>query len=259
MKYLKIYKETIRNSIAEVAAYRVDFLLSSLVTIISNVVFPLVTILIYSSGASFEGWSMYEVLLVQSIFTMANGIASMVFYGVVGETMHRVADGTLELLLVKPVNCLFFLIATRFNIVSFGVVLGGAALFGMSAYSLNCITPVGIAISLVLFIFGLCVMFGFRVLMAATSFIWVANSRIPEMYDSVSRLGNYPQTIYPKWIVGLTSFVVPVATVGFFPACALLGRLESWMLFSIIPCIIFMVVSVLIYHYMVRLYEGVGG
>ncbi len=259
MKYLRIYKETIRNCIAQTAAYRANFLLGTIVTILSNIVFPLITLLIYRSGASFEGWTMYEVLLIQSIFSVANGIAGMMFSGIVWSTMNYVAEGTLEIVLIKPVNCLFYLLATDFNISDFGVVLGGTVIFGISVAHIGPITPVNILFCIVLFIFGLSVMLGMMLLMAATSFKWVSNSRIPEMYQSVANLGNYPQSIFPKWIIAISSFIMPVAMVGFFPAAALLGRLEPWMYITIIPCILFLLFGIGIYQYMVRLYEGVGG
>jgi len=102
-------------------------------------------------------------------------------------------------------------------------------------------------------------MLGVMLLMAATSFKWVSNSRIPELFQSVSNMGYYPQTIFPKAIVAFTSFIMPVAMVGFFPACALLGRMEPWMYITIIPCVLFLVFGIAVYQYMVRLYEGVGG
>lgn len=258
-KYLRIYKETIRNSIATASAYRANFILNNFVSLLGNIVFPLVTILIYNSGASFKEWSMYEVLLIQSIFSISNGISNMLFSPIVWSTMHHVAEGTLEIILIKPVNCLFFLLASEISICDFGVVIGGIVIFSISIVNIGGITIINWLISLMLFIFGLCVMLGIMLFMAATSFKWVSNSRIPEMYQSVSNLGNYPQSIFPKWIVGLTSFIMPVAMVGFFPAAALLSRLEPWMYLSIIPCVLFLLAGILLYHYMVRLYEGVGG
>lgn len=258
-KYLQIYKETVKNCIAQTATYRANFILGTVVTILSNIVFPLITLLIYRSGASFEGWTMYEVLLIQSIFSIANGIAGMMFSGVVWSTMNYVADGTLEIVLIKPVNCLFYLLATNFNVSDFGMVLGGAVIFGVAIAHTGSITLVNAVLGFLLFLFGLCVMLGVMLLMAATSFKWVSNSRIPEMYESVANLGNYPQNIFPKWIIALTSFVMPVAMVGFFPAAALLNRMEPWMYITIVPCILFLLFGIGIYQYMVKLYEGVGG
>lgn len=259
IKYLKIYKETIKNCISQTAAYRANFILATIVTILSNIVFPLVTLLIYQSGASFEDWSMYEVLLIQSIFCISNGVSGMLFSGIVWSTMHHVSEGTLEIILIKPVNCLFYLLATNFNISDFGMVLGGVVIMGIAVAHIGTITVTGVLLCLILFVFGVSVMLGVILLMAATSFKWVSNSRIPEMYESVANLGNYPQNIFPKWIIGLTSFIMPVAMVGFFPASALLGRMEPWMYLTILPCILFLLFGIGIYQYMVRLYEGVGG
>jgi ABC-2 type transport system permease protein len=47
--------------------------------------------------------------------------------------------------------------------------------------------------------------------------------------------------------------------IGFFPASALLGRLETSALFAVVPCVLFMLFGIWLYQYMVKLYEGVGG
>lgn len=103
-KYFLIYKESIRVSIASATTYRANFILHSIITLLGNIVFPLVTLLIYGSGASFDGWTMYEVLLIQSIFTMSTGISNMFFGGMVWNTMGHVQAGTLETVLIKPVD-----------------------------------------------------------------------------------------------------------------------------------------------------------
>ena len=99
----------------------------------------------------------------------------------------------------------------------------------------------------------------FRSIMAATSFKWVGNSRIPEIFDSIMTFGKYPITIFPQTIRGITTFVVPVSMIGFYPASALLGRLDYTVLFAVIPCLLFMLFGIRLYQYMVKLYEGVGG
>lgn len=258
-KYLIIYKESIRIAFASAATYRANFTLESIITILSNIIFPLVTLLIYGSGASFKGWTLYEVLLIQSIFTMSTGISSMFFDGIVGNTMGHVQDGTLEIILIKPANCLFFLLASTFNISSIGVVMGGGIVFAIALVHIATPTAIMWLQCIVMFLVGILVMLGMELMMAATSFKWVANSRIPEMYESIAKFGNYPQSIFPKGIVAFTSFIMPVSMIGFFPASALLGRTEWWMFFSIIPCIIFMTAGIKLYEHMVKLYEGVGG
>ena len=102
-------------------------------------------------------------------------------------------------------------------------------------------------------------MTGFQMIMAATSFKWVGNSRLPDILDSILSFGKYPISIFPRAIKMLTSYIIPVAMIGFYPASALLGRLDPIVLFSVIPCLLFMFFGIWMYRHMVRLYEGVGG
>jgi ABC-2 type transport system permease protein len=102
-------------------------------------------------------------------------------------------------------------------------------------------------------------MAGMNMLMAATSFKWVGNSRIPEIFDSLMNFGKYPLTIFPSVVRGLATFVIPVGMIAFYPANALLGNWEWVTLLISVPCVLFMFFGIWAYRRMVRIYEGVGG
>jgi len=106
---------------------------------------------------------------------------------------------------------------------------------------------------------GFAVMAGINLIMAATSFKWVGNSRIPEIFNSILAFGQYPVSILPKAIKGIVTFIIPVAMIGFYPASALLGRMDAIFLIAVVPCFLFLYIGVMMYLYMIRLYEGVGG
>ena len=258
-RYLTIYAECIKTAIARELTYRLNFLLSLFITLGFNILFPLVTILIYRAGASFPGWDFYEVLLMQSVFTMSNGLACIMFSGVLWTTMQHIREGSFEIVLLRPVNPLLFLIVTNFDAGSAGLIIGGAALFGFSVSQTGIVSIAVIPQFLLLFAAGFAVMAGMQMIMAATSFKWVGNSRIPEIFDSIMTFGKYPVTIFPKAVQVIAAFVIPVAMIGFFPASALLGRLDPIALIAVVPCVLFMLFGFWLYQYMVRLYEGVGG
>lgn len=258
-KYLNIYKACIRVSFATASTYRVNFLLNTSIMLFSNILFPIVTLLIYGSGAGFPDWSFYEVLLIQSIFILSTGIANMFFNGVLYMTMRNVVDGTLEIVLIKPVDMLFFLLASTFEIESIGLLAGGGIVFAIAVSHVEAINMWVWLQFLLLFFVGNLVMLGIALMMAATSFKWVGNSRIPEIFDSVKAFGKYPQSIFPKAVTGFTSFIFPVAMIGFFPASVLLGKATQAMFVAVLPCIAFAVAGVLVYKHMVRRYEGAGG
>ena len=241
------------------STYRLNFFLNCIIMLLGDILFPLITLLIYGSGAGFEGWTVYEVLLIQSVFTMSMAIADMTFHGILWATMGHVREGNLEMVLILPVDTMFILMARTFSIDAVGLFLGGltifiVALFHVAAPTLFMWLQFG-----ALFLVGLFVMMGIALLMAATSFRWVGNSRIPEIFDSIRSFGKYPQSVFPKALVMVTSLVVPVAMIGYFPATALLGQGELTMLLIVIPCVIFLAVGIVLYRFMVRLYQGVGG
>lgn len=259
MKYIRVYFVCVRTAFAQAAAYRADFILGSFITLLSNILFPLVTILIYANGAEFPGWNMWEVLLIQSIYSMACGISSMVLGSVVWVTMDHIRGGSFETVLLKPISPLFFIMASNFDVQSMGLFLGGLIMTCIAAAHTGIAGLGAVICFLLLFLAGLMVLCGMNLLMAAISFKWVGNSRIPEIFDSISSFGKYPLTIFPKTVQIISALVIPVAVIGFFPASALLGRLEWTAFLSLIPCVLFLNFGIWIYNKMIRLYEGVGG
>lgn len=258
-RFFAIYKTCIEISVARELTYRLNFVLSLLITLGFNILFPLVTILIYRSGASFPGWDFYEVLLMQSVFTISNGLASIMFSGVLWTTMQHIREGSFEIVLLRPINPLFFLIATNFDPGSAGLIVGGGVLFAFSLAHTGIVSITAIPQFLLLFAAGFAVMAGIQMIMAATSFKWVGNSRIPEIFNSILDFGKYPLIIFPNVIQSIAVFIIPVGMIGFFPASVLLGRFDPIMLFAVIPCVLFLFFGIWIYQFMVKLYEGVGG
>lgn len=256
---IKIYIICVKTSLSRITAYRVNFILGVFITLFGNLAFPLVTVLIYNAGASFPGWGFHEVLLMQSIFTVSGGISGMLLDGVLWETMGHIREGTFEVVLLKPVSPLFYLISSNFEPESIGVILGGIAIFIYAVSVTGIASLFSVLAFIVFFIAGLAVMAGFSLFMAAASFKWVANSRLPEIFDSLKSFGKYPINIFPTALRSVITYIIPVGMIGFFPAEALLGEPEPAAFVMVLPCVVFMFIGVFVYRYMIKLYSGVGG
>ncbi len=258
-RYLHIYKECIKVAFTTASTYRLNFFLNSVIMVLGDILFPLVTLLIYGSGAGFEGWTVYEVLLIQSVFTMSMAIADMSFHGIMWATMGAVREGNFEMVLLMPVDTMFLLMARSFSVDAIGLFLGGAAIFIIALMHLAVPSLIMWLQFGSMFLIGLMVMLGIALMMAATSFKWVGNSRIPEIFDSLRSFGKYPQSIFPKTILIISAFLIPVAMIGFFPAAALMGRGNYIMFIAILPSVVFLILGITLYRFMVRMYQGVGG
>lgn len=256
---LRIFKQMAKISISSAFAYRVNFFFNISIGILSNLLAPLVTILIYNAGASFPEWTFYEALLIQAVFMLTIGFCSPLFYGMVWVTMGHIRDGSYDVLMIKPGSIIVLSIANSFEPENIGVFLGGLGMFIYALLNLPPTSFINWFQFLLFFISAVALNLGFVLIMSATCFKWVGNSRIFEMYDSLTTFGRYPGTIFSKILIFITSFVLPVAVLGFIPASALLGRNNLSMLFAIIPCFLFTILGVFIFKHMIYKYQSAGG
>ena len=216
-RYLTVYRECVKVAFASASTYRLNFLLNCTIMLLGDIIFPLITVLIYGSGAGFKGWTVYEVLLIQSIFTMSTAIADMTFHGVMWVTMDMVRNGNMEMVLILPIDTMFILMARTFSFEGIGLFIGGLTIFMVALFNISAPSILMWLQFIALFIIGVLVMLGIALIMAAISFKWIGNSRIPEIFGSIRSFGKYPQSIFPKSVVFATSILIPVAMIAYYP------------------------------------------
>lgn len=257
--YVRSFLESLRVALAQATAYRAKFALSSIIMFVGNIAFPFATLLIYGSGAGFPGWDFWQVLLIQGLYTVSNGFAQIFFQGIFWTTNFAIREGSFEKYLLKPVRPLFAIMLDSVRFESVGMVAGGGIMAALAIGNIEIVSAPSALACAALFAGGLFVLFGITAIMAATSFKWVGNSRIPEIFDSVLNFGKYPLDIFPTGARAVATFVVPVAMIGFYPASALLGRATPIHFLALVPCVLFMAAGTALYGAMVHLYESAGG
>lgn len=180
---LGVYLQGMKTALASRMAYRGDFIMSMFIMMIVEFAGPVITMIIYGNGASFPGWSQYEVLLLQGIFLLSRGISFPFFMGIVWNTIGRVKEGTLDLLLIKPRSILLMSVVTAFDSEDLGKLIGGILVF---RYALKKLPPQPLShwISFfLLFLFSLILMFALALFMAGLGIVWVGNYRIYDIFD----------------------------------------------------------------------------
>jgi len=249
----------LRTKMAEQMAYRSHFFLSILLLVAGDLLVPMVTLLVYRSGATFPGWSLHEALLIQGVFGIAKGIAFPIFFGMVGSTLTLVREGTFDLLLLKPRPALFMTMLNGLELEDFGRLLSGAVLFGYALSGLPAPTMIGWLQFIGLFLASLAVLCAFSLLLSGLLFRWVGSSRVYDIFDSVTSFGMYPGTIYAKSFQQLMTYVIPVGIIAFVPASALLGRAGWEAAGAAVAAMLFLGTGIVYWHRMLRGYTSAGG
>ena len=257
---MQVYRCYMRISFSSAAAYRADFFFSLFISLLSHLLVPLLTALIYMNGASIPGWTFAEALTVQAVFMLCAGVCAPLFGSMVWIAMQHIREGTYDLILLKPGPAAFLTASAAFNVGDAGMLLGGLAMFVFALFRLPDLPGSAEFLRFgLLFLAGLCMNLGCILLMTATAFKWVGNGRIYEIYDAITMFGRYPAAVFPRALQGLSAYLVPVAMMGYFPAAAVMGRADPRMYFACLPCGLFLLAGCFAFNRMIRAYQSAGG
>lgn len=259
MNAFKIHLQGIKAALSTRMAYRFDFILSMLIMLLVELVAPLITLLIYNSGSSIPGYTIYQALLIQGVFLLSRGVSFPFFFGMVSNTIMRVQQGTLDLLLIKPRSALRMLIVTGFDAEDLGKLIGGIILFSVALIHLPAPSLAQWLEFSLLFILAIAFMFGIAMLLSGIGIVWVGNYRVYDIFFTVTNFGNYPTSIFSKPVQIFTAAVLPIGMLGFFPASVLLGKPGPFMIYSCVSVVVFLMLSFLFFNLTLRKYSSTGG
>lgn len=241
MRYGKLLARFWGSALAAELEYRGNFALAAIaaVAMLCGSIFSLS--LLYQGGYRPGGWKFDEALLVLGAFTILEGFSNTFLGPNLNRIVEQVQKGTLDFVLLKPVDSQFWL-STRFfspwglpNLL-FGLGIwayaGGRLGMGLSDYLLG-LGLLGVA-SLLLY--------SLWFILASTSIWFVKIYNVTEVLRGLLEAGRYPIGAYPALYRFFFTFVVPVAFLTTVPAEASLGRLEPKTLLVALGIALFMFV-----------------
>ncbi len=180
--------------------------------------------IVYGHRDSVQGWELPEALLVLSFFLALSGVQHALFEPNLGDAVEAIRAGSLDLLLMKPVDSQLLVSLRRvdptalWNFISAGAV----GLFALS--SLGWPTFLDATLAAALFGAGVAAMYGLWLLAICASFIFVRVDNLRFLLWSASDAGRWPIDVFGGWVRFVLTAVVPVALITSFPAQALVGR-----------------------------------
>ena len=173
-----------------------------------------------------NGWELYEVILLYNMNIFSYGLAQLFFYAPLRELTYMVRDGSFDGILIRPMNPLLLLLASRQMYIGFlGDILVGAVVFSV------CLPMLDIQWTFLKILYLVGVMLGASLIHTAVIMItcsisfWVVQSlAVRDIFiRGIRRFVDYPISIYHRSIQVLMTFVVPFAFVNFYPVQYLLG------------------------------------
>jgi ABC-2 type transport system permease protein len=229
MRYLRLLWTYLRVGAMGELAYRANFLVQLVESIIELGTAVAGLAVIFSYTRTLGGWTPDEVLALVGIFFMVGGAIRLVIQPSMQRLVESVRDGSFDFTLAKPEDAQAISSVQSVDVwkladVGLGIVVLGVALARMGAR----FGAGGALAFLASLAAGGVIVYSFWILLAATAFWFVRVENILVVFQSVYEAGRWPVSIYPGWLrFGLT-FIVPVAFAVTVPAEALTRRLSWW-------------------------------
>jgi ABC-2 type transport system permease protein len=262
---LHLYLRYLDISLRSQMQYRTSFVFQALGHfMITGLEFVAIAAMFQRFG-QINSWTLEQMGLFYGIISVAFAIAEAVPRGF-DIFPSLIKNGDFDRILLRPRSEAFQILGQGFQLMRIGRFTQGLFVLVWAAQRLDMSwVPSNIALLLFAILGGTCLFSGLFVLQAALCF-WTTESL--EIVNCTTYGGveaaQFPITIYRPWFRAIFTFVIPLATINYFPAHAILDlpetlgstRLMQWI--SPLAGVIFLFVSLRLWRFGVRHYTSTG-
>jgi len=214
---LRALKRFWLTSLASEMEYRANFVTSTLNSLGQLAGTILTVNVLYSKNYQFQGWDRNAAYIVVALFTLLDGVTSSALSPNLSRIVSHVQRGTLDFVLLKPLDTQFQLSTRNLTPWGFPNILFALGLLayagprvGMPWYG-YVLGVVSVALS-VLILYALW-------FMVATTTIWFTKVwNATEVLRSFVEAGKYPMSAYHPALRLFFTFILPVAFLTTIPA-----------------------------------------
>ncbi len=257
-RYLSLWKVFVANSLALELEYRAAFI-GQIVIAITQTAWQLVAIWVFFVHRDHLGtWTMWEAVIVLGLYIFFDGTIEMFFRPNLERIVEHVRLGTMDFILLKPIDSQFLATTRHIHFRHVGDVVAGLGVAVYALWRLN-VEPrlMSIAAFIVLLFAGGIILYSLLLVLVTFSFWFVNVTNAIELIWSVYEAGRFPIDIYPQGIRWVLTFVIPIAFITTVPAEALLGRISPRSALTAMMMAVFsLIVSSLFWRYATKHYTS---
>jgi ABC-2 type transport system permease protein len=222
----------------------------------------LFTKLIYFNTNAVAGWSEAEMFMLIGTFSTLRGFTDTLFYRNLSDLPEQMRLGTMDFVLLKPVNSQFYMSLRYVAIDNIGQF---AAAIGMLAYGLSqlhqSITVPGVLAYLFLLACAVLLFYSISTLAMTLSFWLIRVENLFVALDTVYSMGRTPIDVFRAFgpvAPFILTYILPIAFFAAMPVKALFGRLPlaDVMLGGAAISAFFFACSVMFWRYATRSYAS---
>lgn len=233
--HLRLIQTFIAASAQEEVAYRANFLIGLLHSLLNFGTGWLGLGIVFAQVETVHGWNYASALGVLGVFFVMSALRDLV----IGPSLDALAGmdgevwrGAFDFTLLRPVQTQFLVSVRRWRLFALFDLLLGMGVLGTAVAQFDLVLSWSqVAAFFVTMTSGLLVLYA--ILLAASSLVfWHPGLMLTWIFSSVFQMARYPIGVYPGWLRLLLTWVVPVGLITTIPAQALSADLPPVLLLS---------------------------
>jgi ABC-2 type transport system permease protein len=260
MRYLRLIRSYITVAVQNVLAYRLDFWISLLYSMVNFGTGVLAVVVLFSQVEAIRGWTLPSTLALLGTFLTLKALRNL-FIGPSLEALAgmdgEVWTGAFDFTLLRPVDVQFLVSVRHWRplalldlLIGLGVLVTAATRLGVA------LTPPAVAAFLVTLAAGVTIFYAIMLAFSGLVF-WSPGFLFTWLFNAFFQMARYPVGLYPGWLRLVLTWVVPVGIMTTVPAQALSGDLSTRVLLgSVGLAIVFFVGATVLFRTGLRRYAS---
>jgi ABC-2 type transport system permease protein len=228
LRYLRLFALQFRVSAATAMAYRANFAVEALTSLLYLVLTLIPLIVVFGRRHTVGDWDEPSALIVIAYFMAVHAVIEGTISPSLVDLVEKIRSGSFDYVLLKPIDAQAMISASRYEPWKVFDLIGAIAVIVYAFVQRGGPpAPADLAIGLALFCSGVLAAYALWVGCAAASFWVVRLDNLMFLLGAIFDIARWPVTVFPRAWRFVFTFLIPVAVMTTFPASALLGRLDA--------------------------------
>ncbi len=228
-KYLKVYINFLHTSLASELEYKANILVDLITAVLSLIGSIFLLSIFFQSNGNIGGWKFEQALIIQGIYTILNGITNTWFNPNLTEIVKHVREGTLDFVLLKPIDSQFFISLKKINPSGFlEIMLGFFLLIYCTKINQINLNASFLTLSLITLLCSICILYSLWFFISTTTIWFVKTWNATEVLRSFLYIGRFPLNSFSFSLRIFFSVFIPIAFITTIPSEVFLGISQFW-------------------------------
>lgn len=261
LRYFRLLQIQLKAALLHTLQYRVDFFIQMFMAVFWGGIALVPLLVLFSMREGVAGWSAHEAYVVVGFFMALKGVIEGAIQPSLAAVVEHIRKGTLDFLLLKPVDAQFLLSTSKLQLARCVDVAAGFGVVAWALYKARGAAPWhDLALCFVTFLCALTILYSIWILVVSLSFRVVKIDNLSFLIVSMFDAARFPSSVFRGAFAILFTFVIPLSLMTTYPALALLGRIRGdQVAIALAVACVFFALSRVTWLHSIRAYTGAGG